>query len=1322
MEHTHVIGVAGLSAEKIELLAYLLEEENLIVEQTIPPRRDLPSPPLSFAQQRLWFLDQLEPGTPLYNMAFAYRLSGPLQIMALEQSLNAIVQRHEALRTTFTTTDGEPFQVITGNASIPLQQVDLQAVPEAEKAAQVLQLCTAEAQRSFDLSSGPLCRAMVVQVAAEEYVFQFTMHHIVSDGWSLEVFFRELSALYRAHCTGASSPLPALPIQYADYAVWQRQWLQGDILAQQLTYWKQQLAGSPPVLELPMDRPRPAVQTFQGARHPMVLPTSLSAALKALSQQEGVTLFMTLLSTLQALLHRYSGHDDILVGTPIANRHWPELEGLIGFFVNTLVLRTAVSGTLTFRELLGRVREVTLGAYAHQDLPFEKLVEELQPTRHLGHTPLFQVMFAWQNVPEVSLELPGLTVHRLPIQCDTAKFDLTLLMRQAEGTLQGAWEYNTALFDETTIARLTGHFQTMLEGVVTDPNQTIATLPLLTPAEQQQLLITWNNTQTEYPAEACLHELFEAQVQRTPNAVAVVYEGTQLTYEALNQRANQLAHYLRVQGVGPETRIGIVLERSLDLLVGLLGILKAGGAYVPIDPAYPPERQAFMLEDAQIPLVLTQQRFLAALLAQRAQVVCLDTDWTTLAQPEDQDNPCSGTTVDNLAYVIYTSGSTGHPKGVMISHSAVHNHLLGTQIAFPLTATDGVLQTTSVSFDPSVWEFFAPLVVGARVVLPRPGGQQDATYLLSLISQAQVTVLHTVPALVRLLLEAEVVAPCSGLRYVFCGGEALTGELQDRFYARFEGAILWNLYGPTEATVAATAWRCEHSSPHQTIPIGRPLANTQVYLLDAQRQPVPMGLPGELYIGGACLARGYLHRPALTAEKFIPHPFSVGARLYKTGDLVRYRADGNLEFLGRKDQQVKVRGFRIELGEIEAVLAQHSDVREAVVVAREDDTGDKYLAAYLLATSQALPDRNALHTFLQAKLPDYMIPAVFVTLETLPLTPNGKLDYRALPVPERTGVTPAQRFVAPRNRLEYQLAQVWTRGFGRQPIGVQDNFFALGGHSLLAVRLCAQMGKSLGTHIPLASLYQAPTIECLARLLYESNWVAPQSLLLPYRAGGTKPPFFCIHGVELMGYAMSAEQPYYALHPHALDGRRPPDSVAAMAADYIKDIQTLQPGGPYFLAGVSIGGMIAFEMAHQLHQQGQEVALLILIDPTRPQPHLVCEGARQSLHTVGRKLIRMICELYLRAGRRVPPCLRMQYFLDVSLKAGRAYVPQVYPGRVLFFRAEQSPDNLQVEWHKLVAGAWESHVIPGDHSALFQEPHGRILAEYLASALHKELS
>jgi len=1065
----------------VQILEQLTGNTKAVVPRPVSRSHHLP---LSFAQERLWFFDQLEPGNPFYNLCGALRVTGQLNAEALRQSIEKIIERHEVLRTAFAAVEGQPIQVVAAAGDFQMPLIDLRDRSPDDRQAEVQRLSASSAREPFDLGQSSLLRAKLLRLDVTEHVLLLTVHHIVFDGWSLGVFLRELAEFYQAFSSNHLPLLSPLPIQYADFAAWQRQQLQGEILETQLGYWKQQLSGSLPILNLPTDFPRPAVQTFQGARQTWELPSYLSLALTQLGQQEKATLFMTLLAAFKTLLYRYTGQTDILVGSPIANRNLREIEALIGFFVNTLVLRSDLNGNPTFRELLRSVREVALGAYAHQDVPIEKLVEELQPERDLSYSPLFQVAFALQNGLTQTLQLPGLTLNFNEIHTETANFDLTLFLEETDRGLTATWEYSTNLFQPSTIARMHGHFQILLEGIIANADTRISELPLLSDRERHQLLIEWNNTQVDYPKDSTIHQLFEAQVERTPDAIAVVFEDQKLTYGELNKRANQVAHYLQQLGVKPEVLVGICTERSLDMIVGLLGILKAGGAYVPLDPSYPLERITYILSDARVKILVTEQKMLALLPEQEAQLVCLDADWDRISQ-QSQTNPDLGANSDNLAYTIYTSGSTGKPKGVQIYHQSLVNFLNSMREAPGLTESDILLAVTTICFDIAALEIYLPLMVGAKIVLASREVTANGELLLSTLQNCGVTVLQATPATWRLLLAAG--WESSPQLKMLGGGEALPRELADRLLEK--GGSLWNMYGPTETTVWSTTCQVnalESRHRRQNVPeaIGRPIANTEIYILDGNLQAVPVGIVGELYIGGDGLAKGYLNRPELNAEKFISHPFSdrPGARLYKTGDLARYLSDGNIEYVDRIDNQVKVRGFRIELGEVEAALSQHPDVREAVVVVREDEPGKKCLVAYaVLGQEGAIADRE-LRAFVKQKLPEYMLPSAFVLLEALPLTPNGKVDRKALRAPDTENL-PLNAAFAPRTPEEQLLAEIWSQVLGVKQVGIRDNFFELGGHSLLATQLIAKVREAFQIELPLRSLFQCPTVESLAAVI-----------------------------------------------------------------------------------------------------------------------------------------------------------------------------------------------------------------------------------------------
>jgi amino acid adenylation domain-containing protein len=1054
--------IAKLSPAKRALLEMKLKEKSAVagVAQSIL-RRISPGPaPLSFAQERLWFLDQLEPESRAYNQPRLVRLKGALDIDALRKALDAIVARHEVLRTTFHSDDEHPVQIIGECRPVELPALDLSPLT-GERQETTLQDIAAEiTERRFDLSRDLMLRGALLKLAPEEHVLLLVTHHIASDGWSGGILWQELAMLYGAFSQGQPDPLPELEIQYADYAVWQRQWLQGEVLETQLSYWKHELSDLP-ILELLTDRARPAVQTYRGAKQSYLFARALSDELQALSRKEGVTFFMTLLAAFQILLYRYTGQDDIAVGSPIAGRARRELEGLIGFFVNMLVLRADLSGNPTFKELLTRVRKAAFGAYEHQDVPFEKLVEVLHPDRDLSRSPLFQVMFAFQNMPRQARELPGLTVNPVEVKNETAKYDLSLYMWDEPRGLVARLEYNTDLFDGASMRRMLEHFETLLEGIIKNPEQCISDLPILTDGERHQLLIEKNDTGCELPKEQCVHRLFESQAARSPESVALVYEQQQLTYRELNARANQMAHYLRKLGVRPEMPVGICLERSEEMVIAVLGVLKSGAAYVPLDPFYPRERLALILEDAGISVLLTQEKLVEDLPESVVTVVRVDSDREAIDQESKADSQIV-TEPDNLAYVIYTSGSTGRPKGVEVSHRSVVNFLRSMRERPGLTERDILLAVTTLSFDIAGLELYLPLSVGARVVLAAAEVAADGPQLLELIEKCGATVMQATPATWRLLLESG--WRTGGCLKILCGGEAMPRDLADQLLDR--GSSVWNMYGPTETTVWSAIHRVEPR--RDMVSVGQPINNTQIYILDRYFKPVPVGAAGELCIGGAGLARGYKNRPELVAQQFIPHPFSAdpGARLYRTGDVARYLGDGSIEFLGRIDHQVKIRGFRIELGEIEAVLGRHPAIAQVAVVDKEF-SGDKRLIGYVVANGEEVPNGSDLKDFLRKTVPEYMVPSVFIFLTRLPLTPNGKLDRKSLPDPTDCpdSTLGSEQYVSPRTAMEQSIAEIWQEVLGVDHVSVHDNFFDLGGHSLLSLKVIARMEAKIGQRI-----------------------------------------------------------------------------------------------------------------------------------------------------------------------------------------------------------------------------------------------------------------
>jgi natural product biosynthesis luciferase-like monooxygenase protein/amino acid adenylation domain-containing protein/FkbM family methyltransferase len=1059
--------------------------------------------PTSFAQQRFWFLDQLEPGNPTYNISAAFSLEGRLDTKALERSLNEVVRRHESLRTAFALVDGRPMQLIAPSRKLEMRVIDLQHMETRERDARVRESAAEEARRGFDLREGPLLRASVLRLGAERHVLLLTLHHIVADAWSVGVLVRELGALYAAYGKGEESPLPELPVQYADYAVWQRQRLTAATLEAQLAYWKRQLAGAPAVLELPADRPRAAGGGLRGAKQSFELSAELSAALRRLSRGEGVTLFMTLLAAFNLLLQRYTGQDDILVGTPVAGRTRPETKELIGLFVNTLVLRTDLSGDPTFRELLSRVRATAVEAYAHQDVPFERLVEELNVERSLSRSPLFQVMFALNNTPQDEFQLPGLKSTRLDTESDTAKFDLTLTLLEQGELLTGTLKYNSDLFEPDTIGRMLAHWERLLAGVVTSPDTPVSVLPLLTPDEERQLLVEWNGTQAELPVSpASVTELFEAQARRRPDAAAVIYEETLLTYAELNRRANRLARRLRGMGVGAEAVVGVCVERSAEMVVALLGVLKAGAAYLPLDPQYPPQRIALLLEDARARVLLTQRRLLDEMAACAArEAVCVDEDrpdddaWGG----EDLEVKVAG---ESLAYVIYTSGSTGLPKGVQIEHRQLLNYVQGIVERLRLPAGAGFATVSTLAADLGNTAIYPALCTGGLLHVISRERVADAEALADSCSRHPYDCLKIVPSHLQALLDSPRAKQVLPLRRLILGGEACSWALIDKVRELAPDCVIFNHYGPTEATIGALTYEVAEDlsgRPARNPPLGRPLPNVRVYLLDERLRPVPVGVRGELYIGGDGIARGYAGRPELTADRFIPDPFGVepGRRLYRTGDAARYLPRGEVEFLGRIDNQLKLRGYRVEPGEIEAALRGHRSIREAAVVAHEGRSGDKSLAAYVVPEAEAPALQSGdLRDFLKSRLPAHMIPSTYVLLESLPLTANGKIDRKALKPPERA-VNPPTGSQTVADPIEGLLQNIWAELLHLEDVGSDENFFDLGGHSLLATQVISRVREAFGVEIPLRTLFERPTVAEFARALEAALRREPEPHPLP---------------------------------------------------------------------------------------------------------------------------------------------------------------------------------------------------------------------------------
>ena len=1381
-----------------ELAARKAELVNLLQESPIesPQSQAIPSVsrdgklPLSFAQQRLWFLAQMEGGSEAYHIPLALHLKGALDRTVLRRALDCILARHEALRTTVSVEDGEPVQRIAAveDSRFLLIEHDLRHHNDARS--ELDRLTELEGGASFDLGAGPLIRGRLIRLSEDEHVLLITMHHIAFDGWSVALLIKELSVLYAAFLRGQDNPLPKLDIQYADYSVWQRRWNEGDLLKQQAGYWKTALAGAPTVLDVPADHPRPALQDYTGDFEKLELDEQLTTGLKEFSRRHRVTLFMTLMAAWAALLARLSGQQDVLIGTPVANRGQKEIGDLIGFFVNTLVMRLNLSDSPSVNDLLEQTKAQALAALQHQDIPFEQVVELTHPVRSMAHSPLIQVIFAWQNTDQETLKLPEIEALFLPTQRRTAKFDLLLDLQEAGNTISGGIEYATSLFEQSTIKRYIGYFRMLLQGMVADDTQAVDRLPILPESERHQILVDWNNTAADFPSDKCVHQLFEEQAARTPDAVAVVFEDKTLSYAELNRRANQLAHYLRKLGVKPDARVAICVQRGLEMVVALLAVLKAGGAYVPLDPAYPVDRLHFMLEDSEPVALLIQDdlRGLFSGTANQIPVVSL-TDpaaWGRFPNT-NPDLQSIGVAPQHLAYVIYTSGSTGKPKGVLVEHANVARLFSATDAWFHFDESDVWTLFHSYAFDFSVWEIWGALLYGGRLVVVPKDTARSASDFYKLICREKVTVLNQTPSAFRQLIAAQGTSTDSHrLRYVIFGGEALEVATLKPWYEQNRGmqTQLINMYGITETTVHVTYRPLSYvdTQRHGSSPIGGAIPDLTIYILDAYGQPVPIGVTGELYVGGAGVARGYLNRPELTAGRFLADPFNSkpGARMYRTGDLGRWLSDGSIEYLGRNDFQVKIRGFRIELGEIETRLAGYPGVGEAVVIAREDTPGDKRLVAYYTApfiaeSKQGTISAEQFRAHLLENLPEYMVPAAYVHMQSLPLTNNGKLDRKALPVPEIDSYS-TRGYEPPQGETEIKLAAIWADLLKLDRVGRHDDFFDLGGHSLLAVQLILRLQKSTpGESVPLTALLEAPTVERLAVWL-QNHESKEQEVLVQIRPGSSaRAPFFCAHasdgaaiGMRPLAMAMDADTPFYCLQAKGLDGSAPFESIEETARYYLREIRKVQPHGPYHLGGYCYGGLVAFEMARTLEQLGESVATLVLIDTYNPA-YLRFKATGEMLRRLFRFYIRRVglhsSKLYSMgpgvwfgyfAGRVRAMLVHFKRFIKKTRKnnptpaqvdlnpiartrfkeilerlkqigpvVSGKYEPKPYGGGALIIRVSERNDDpwedYYLGWKQLMHGPLASFEIETTHEDILREPAVQILADLIEAKLRESL-
>jgi amino acid adenylation domain-containing protein len=1334
------------------------DEKRALLEKLLRERKEKRFP-LSSAQKRLWFLDKLQPNSAVYNVPTVLALRGPLELELFRKALEIIVERHRTLRTVFDSADDAPFQKINPMVPFDLPVIDLSAFESHARAREAEKIVAREVRRPFDLARDLMLRASLVKLSASEHILILVTHHIASDEWSLRFLLKEWAELYSALRENREAAVPELPIQYSDFAVWQQEWLQSESCQVHLDYWRKQLKGAA-ALQIPTSKPRPSTQTFHGGIYSAVLPKELAIALKDFSRQNDATLFMTLLAGFKAVLYRYTQQDDIVVGCPIAGRNRAETEPLIGFFVNTLALRSRFDGNRTFRELLAQVKENTLAAYNHQDVPFDRIVEEVHPERSSNRMPLVQVAFALNNEYVEEQLFPGVHAEEIEAGTGTSKFDITFVTKDTPAGLSAVVEYNSDLFHEGFVQRLLGHFEELLRGVVANPDERIARLTLIPSQEREFLVRELNGTERSYPRSACVHELFETQVSKTPDAIAFLHGSETITYRELNARANQLAHCLLKEKARAGMLIGVYMDRSVDMVIAFLAILKAGAAYVPLDLSYPKDRLAFMIADTRMPLILTDSIRAKDLPTSEVRALCLDENWSAIQQ-EPRQLPPNSATADSLAYVIYTSGSTGQPKGVPVPHRGI-TRLVCNPDYVEITSADRIAQASNASFDAATFEIWGALLNGATAVGISKDTALSPLDFARTLRIEKISILFLTTALFNQLAR-EVPGVFATLQTVMFGGEAVDPKWVSAVLECDPPRRLLHVYGPTENTTFSSWYHIKDLDEDAlTVPIGKPIANSELYILDPEQQPVPLGISGEVYVGGEGLAHGYWNRAELTTSKFLDHPFSQtpGTKLYRTGDLARFNEDGNVEFVGRIDNQIKLRGFRIELGEIEALLAKHPNVSNNVVMLREDAPGDKRLIAYVIPKDGA-PASADLRMHLRSQLPDYMVPAVFVFMDEFPLTPNEKIDRKALPVPEQNRPELNRSFVAPRDDVERHLVKMWETVLGVQPVGVADNFFDLGGHSLLAVKVFSQIEKQMGKKLPLATLFRAPTVEQIAGLLREENQSESWSTIVDIQPKGSKTPFFWIHtlggdgGGGFFYYRKLAEllgpdQPSFGIR----SPEEPFIRIEDMARFYVKEIRKFQPEGPYFLGGFCFGGNVAFEMAQHLVAMGEEMGLLVMLESSPPNidqkqnwtataakyslenlvenvKEFVSVSPQQQLAMLKNKSKRLKQKIRSRIAPSVQggPRVELKDVIDLAnypegyaryaethWHALTQYHPKPYPGEVVLFRAKKqglSNFNHTLGWDALVEDRVQVNVIPGTHESMLQEPNVQIVAAKL---------
>lgn len=1313
--------------------------------------------PLSLAQRRLWLLDAMDPESIVYLVSSAFRLVGPLRVGALQCAVEALVERHASLRTTFAMQEGEPIQVVAERGDVTLRVIDLSESDPDQRETESRRIVADITGRSFDLAAGPLLRAVLLRLSPDDHILVLVRHHIINDARSNEIYSRDLNALYRAFVSGEQCELEPLTVQYGEYAAREHERLHGDVLARELAYWKESLAGAPSFVDLPGDRPRPPVQTFNGAVETRRLEPELPAAIAACARAHRCTPFMVLLAAYAALLHRYSGSNDLVIGSPIANRDAPELEGVIGFFVNTLALRIRIDPQMRFTTLIEHVRETVLGAFEHREIPFERLVEELRPQRSLAHPPLLNVSFLLQQGQSHPLELVGLRVEPFPLERTTVKFDLTLGIEQHDGRMMCAVGYKTDLFERETIVRMLDNFATVLAAAVHDPQSQVTDLPILSETERRRILVEWNDTARPFSAERAIHEIFEDVVQQTPEAVAASLGDANISYGELNARANRVARQLRARGVTNETPVAIAVEPSFEMLAGVLATLKAGGVYVPLDPRYPDERLRFIVRDSGAAVVLTQERLRRRLENSGVPIVVLDAA-ADENEGEPSENLAGALGGDAPAYVIYTSGTTGTPKGVVVPHRAVNRLVIGGEYV-PFGPDLTIAQLSNFSFDAATFELWGALLHGARLVIVPKDVLLSPSDFIALLQRERIGAMFVTSALFQQLAHLSPSA-FEHVRYVLVGGERVDPSAVNAVLSAARPEKVINAYGPTETTTFAATYDVEERGDRAeaSIPIGRPIANTRLYVLDARRRPVPIGVVGELYIGGPGVALGYLNAPEQSAEKFVADPFCEGPYgvVYRTGDRARYRADGAVEFLGRLDRQVKIRGFRVEPQEVETILGAHPAVAAAVVDVEEATPADKRLVAYVVPAERTTVNGDELRAYLARTLPEYMLPSTVTVVDALPLTPNGKIDRDALrTLPQSVAAVPHDE---ERNPLELHLALLWQEVLGCGPISPTDDFFALGGHSLLAVVLMKRIEETFGRRVPVSALFVEPTIRHLARVLVDDARDEARNLLIPVSATGTQPPFFFLHG-DLTGggyYSRAVQRelgddhPFYVFAPHGTDGRPAPRTIEEMAADYVATLREVRPQGPYRLGGFCSAGLIAFEMARLLERDGQRVDRLVLIDtPVRGIRYVPFADALAGIASSGGANERQIRALRTFVVRRLatidrlaqaPWADRMTFlrrkvrearegaddapngFVDAWRGLSAQYVPRRFDGEVTLLwcsaRTAEERERLSRDWRAVTAKIAVA-TIPGDHLGSITS-HLAQTAAVIARAVRKD--